>query len=89
MCFAQKNLKLPSGLTKLCNFVNKDYYYYYYFQAAFNRYLENAAVPPKHDPVQGLIHSAYISIALNNYKDAIQILQQAHKLNPANALVSC
>ena len=22
-----KNLKLPSGLTKFCNFVNKNYYY--------------------------------------------------------------
>ena len=27
-----KSLKLPSGLTKLCHFVNKDYYYYYYYK---------------------------------------------------------
>ena len=27
-CLLPKSLKLPSGLTKLCSFVNKDYYYY-------------------------------------------------------------
>ena len=27
-CVLPKHLKFPSGLTKLCNFVNKDYLYY-------------------------------------------------------------
>ena len=29
--FCPKSLKLPNGLAKLCNFVNKDYYYIFYY----------------------------------------------------------
>ncbi|XP_069183088.1 trafficking protein particle complex subunit 12 isoform X2 [Procambarus clarkii] len=53
----------------------------------FNHYLEHTPPPPHHDPVQGLLHSAYISIAQNAFKDATEILHQAHKLNPNNGLV--
>lgn len=56
-------------------------------QDTFNHYLEHTAPPPHHDPVQGLLHSAYISIAQNAFKDASEILQQAHKINPNNGLV--
>ncbi|XP_076048005.1 trafficking protein particle complex subunit 12-like isoform X2 [Oratosquilla oratoria] len=56
-------------------------------QEAFNRYLEYAPPPPRHDPVQGLLHSAYISIAQNAFKDAVDILEQAYKANPNSALV--
>lgn len=58
-----------------------------YFQETFNQYFEHSLPPPHHDPVQGLLHSAYISIAQNAFKDAAEILQQAHKLNPSNGLV--
>ncbi|KAK8736514.1 hypothetical protein OTU49_005048 [Cherax quadricarinatus] len=56
-------------------------------QDTFNHYLEHTPPPPHHDPVQGLLHSAYISIAQNAFKDAAEILQQAHKINPNNGLV--
>lgn len=56
-------------------------------QDTFNHYLEHTPPPPHHDPVQGLLHSAYISIAQNAFKDATEILQQAHKINPNNGLV--
>ncbi|XP_050734487.1 trafficking protein particle complex subunit 12-like isoform X1 [Eriocheir sinensis] len=56
-------------------------------QETFNQYFEHSLPPPHHDPVQGLLHSAYISIAQNAFKDAAEILQQAHKLNPSNGLV--
>ncbi|XP_064121150.1 trafficking protein particle complex subunit 12-like [Macrobrachium nipponense] len=56
-------------------------------QDTFNQYLEHTSPPPNHDPVQGLLHSAYISIAQNAFKDATEILQQAHKINPNNGLV--
>ncbi|KAG0710719.1 Trafficking protein particle complex subunit 12 [Chionoecetes opilio] len=56
-------------------------------QETFNQYLEHSLPPPHHDPVQGLLHSAYVSIAQNAFKDAAEILQQAHKINPNNGLV--
>ncbi|XP_068230346.1 trafficking protein particle complex subunit 12-like isoform X2 [Palaemon carinicauda] len=56
-------------------------------QDTFNQYLEHTSPPPNHDPVQGLLHSAYVSIAQNAFKDATEILQQAHKINPNNGLV--
>lgn len=56
-------------------------------QETFNQYFEHSLPPPHHDPVQGLLHSAYISIAQNAFKDATEILQQAHKINPSNGLV--
>ncbi|KAK7086454.1 Trafficking protein particle complex subunit 12 [Halocaridina rubra] len=56
-------------------------------QEAFNQYLEHTPPPPNHDPVQGLLHSAYVSIAQNAFKDAAEILQQAHKINSNNGLV--
>lgn len=56
-------------------------------QETFNQYFEHSLPPPHHDPVQGLLHSAYVSIAQNAFKDAAEILQQAHKINPSNGLV--
>ncbi|KAK3877262.1 hypothetical protein Pcinc_018017 [Petrolisthes cinctipes] len=56
-------------------------------QDMFNQHLEHSPPPPQHDPVQGLLHSAYISIAQNAFKDASEILQQAHKINSNNGLV--
>lgn len=62
-------------------------FFFFFFQETFNQYFEHSLPPPHHDPVQGLLHSAYISIAQNAFKDAAEILQQAHKLNPTNGLV--
>ena len=31
LAFCPKSLKLPFVMTKLCNFISKDYYYYYYY----------------------------------------------------------
>ncbi|CAL4095189.1 unnamed protein product, partial [Meganyctiphanes norvegica] len=56
-------------------------------QNYFNQYLEYSLPPPHHDQVQGLLHSAYIAIAQNDFIDATNILSQAHKINNTNGLV--
>uniref|UniRef100_A0A6A7G391 Trafficking protein particle complex subunit 12-like n=1 Tax=Hirondellea gigas TaxID=1518452 RepID=A0A6A7G391_9CRUS len=56
-------------------------------QSCFNRYLEVSPSPPRHSPVQGLLHSAYIAMAGNHFSEAVDTLQQALQHSPANPLV--
>lgn len=56
-------------------------------QTCFNRYLEVGPSPPRHSPVQGLLHSAYIAMASNDFRQAVDTLQQARQHSPANPLV--
>lgn len=46
--------------------------------------------PPsgRHSPVQGLLHSAYLAMAANDFPQAVTILQQALQHSPASPLVS-
>ncbi|KAL7635987.1 UNVERIFIED_CONTAM: hypothetical protein RMT77_013805 [Armadillidium vulgare] len=56
-------------------------------QEAFKKHLEHSPTGGNYDPVQGLLHSAFISCAKNDFGNAAQILEQAHKISPENPLV--